>query len=162
MINRKNKQKNIPAEKAGGINVENMTDDEFNGYIKNVELGKETAADKASPFRTFETEVEYQDDVDKNLGLYFREVNSQLEDFNKIKQMVMRIFNTGNSDEALYKLIKTAQEASIAEPKKATKRISENGMHQNGAAGEARRSPADMSDKEFQKYIDKLTKRGNI
>jgi len=93
MITRKNK-KNALAE---AVNVENMTDEEFNGYIKNVENGKV----ENTPFRTFETEDEYQSEIDKLLGMNLRQANAELENFNKIKEMAMVLFDTENPDEAM-------------------------------------------------------------
>ena len=161
MITRKNKRN--ASEEA--VNVENMTDEEFNGYIKDVENGKLENA----PFRTFETEDEYQSEIDKQLGMNLRQANAEIENFNKIKEMAMVLFNTDNPDEAMYRMVKTVQSAIMGKMQKepvnnkpAVKRISENGMNLNGAAGDARRSPSDMSDSEFRKYIDKLSGRGNI
>jgi len=182
----------INFKKKKPFNVEDMTDEEFSGYIKDAENGKGKL----------------------NAEAKVAEEASETEKFSKIKQMAMKLFETENADEALYALIKTAVDAKRGEvkasnedilrqceqikkvypdfdlsrflenaefrkvleatgnvalayakagEKKARKpRISENGTIPYASSGDVRRSASDMTDEEFKKYIEKIGKKTTI
>lgn len=190
-----------------------MSDEEFEAYINKIETNKPVA--EKNP----ESEEMLSEDKDADMRL-----------FDRIKRIAMGVYNTQNSDEALYKMLiaitKPAGGANDVKPpvqnvsqadsrnryimyqigqikqrypefdfnscmnepafareflrsgnvalalmslnddmrrtRQPKRRISENGMSGSGAAGAVRRSPSEMSDAEFKKYIEKISRGTGI
>lgn len=182
----------INFKKKKAYDVADMTDEEFSGYIKDAEAGKgklnaeakaneaDVEAQKFSKIKQMAMKLFGTDNADEALySLIKTAVNakrgeSKTNGDNLISQaeQIKKIYPDFDlarllENEEFRKVLEATGNVALAyikagEKKQKKPRIAENGTIPYASTGDVRRSPSDMSDEEFKKYIEKIGKKTSI